>query len=169
MEGKDKQRIRRFEQVVVPHLDAAYNLARWILGNQSDADDVMQEASLRALKFIDSFQGGDSRAWMLTIARNTSYSWLRKNRMADLSDEFNEAVHTDVTIVDTESRLVSLLDSERVGKAIAMLPVRYREVLVLREIHGLSYKEISAVTGVPIGTVMSSLARARQALSDQRA
>ncbi len=158
----------RFEQVVLPHLDAAYNLARWLLGNSADADDVVQEAFLRALRFFDGFRGGDSRAWLLKIVRNTTYSWVRKNRPAQLADEFDETVHSGEKMIENaEAKLLSRAESERVRRALETLPVAFREVLVLREIEGLSYKEISEVTGVAMGTVMSSLSRARQKLRDE--
>ncbi len=158
----------RFEQVVLPHLDAAYNLARWLLGSSADADDVVQEAFLRALRFFDGFRGGDSRAWLLKIVRNTTYSWVRKNRPAQLADEFDETVHSGEKMIENaEAKLLSRAESERVRRALETLPVAFREVLVLREIEGLSYKEISEVTGVAMGTVMSSLSRARQKLRDE--
>jgi RNA polymerase sigma-70 factor, ECF subfamily len=157
----------RFEQVVLPHLDAAYNLARWLVGGAADADDVVQEAFLRALRFFEGFRGGDSRAWLLKIVRNTSYSWLRKNRPSQWTDEFDETVHsTETTMGNAETQLLSRAESERVRKALETLPLAFKEVLVLREIEGLSYKEISEVTGVAMGTVMSSLSRARQKLRD---
>ena len=158
----------RFEQAVLPHLDAAYNLARWLVRSPADADDMVQEAYLRALRFFDGFRGGDSRAWLLRIVRNTCYSWMQKNRALELSDEFDETAHTgEKAGQDTEAELISRDESDRVRKALEMLPANFREVLVLREIEGLSYKEISEVTGVPMGTVMSSLSRARQKLRDQ--
>jgi RNA polymerase sigma-70 factor (ECF subfamily) len=157
----------RFEQVVLPHLDAAYNLARWLVRSPADADDVVQEACLRALRFFGGFRGGDSRAWLLKIVRNTCYSWVRKNRPV-ASDEFNEALHSGEQPVESpESTVVSGLEGDRVREALETLPVAFREVLVLREIEELSYKEISEVTGIPIGTVMSSLSRARQKLREQ--
>lgn len=157
----------RFEQVVLPHLDAAYNLARWLVGGAADADDVVQEAFLRALRFFEGFRGGDSRAWLLKIVRNTSYSWLRKNRPSQWTDEFDETVHsTETTVANAETQLLSRAESERVRKALETLPLAFKEVLVLREIEGLSYKEISEVTGIAMGTVMSSLSRARQKLRD---
>jgi RNA polymerase sigma-70 factor, ECF subfamily len=157
-----------FEQVVLSHLDAAYNLARWLLRSPSDAEDAVQESCLRALRFFDGFRGGDSRSWFLKIVRNTCYSWARKNRPAELADEFDETVHTpDAAIENPETKLISKRESDRVRKALETLPAAFREVLVLREIEGLSYKEISDVTGVPMGTVMSSLSRARQKLRDQ--
>lgn len=158
----------RFEQIVLPHLDAAYNLARWLVGRSADADDVVQEAFLRALRFFDGFRGGDGRAWLLKIVRNTCYSWVRKNRPAQLADEFDETIHTSETSFENaEAKLLSRAESERVRKALEMLPVGFREVLVLREIEGLSYKEISEVTGIAMGTVMSSLSRARQKLREE--
>jgi len=158
----------RYEQVVLPHLDAAYNLARWLVRSSADADDVVQEACLRALRFFDGFRGGDSRAWLLTIVRNTCYSWIRSNRPSELTDEFDEMIHTEYKAShDAEAELISRDESDRVRKALEMLPVTFREVLVLREMEGFSYKEISEVTGVPMGTVMSSLSRARQKLRDQ--
>jgi len=156
------------KQVVLPHLDAAYNRARWLLGSSADADDVVQEAFLRALRFFDGFRGGDSRAWLLKIVRNTTYSWVRKNRPAQLADEFDETVHSGEKMIENaEAKLLSRAESERVRRALETLPVAFREVLVLREIEGLSYKEISEVTGVAMGTVMSSLSRARQKLRDE--
>jgi RNA polymerase sigma-70 factor (ECF subfamily) len=158
----------RFEEVVLPHLDAAYNLAHWLIRNPADAEDVVQEACLRALRFFDGFRGGDSRAWLLKIVRNTSYSWVRKNRPTDLSDEFDETVHSSESPQqDAETQLVFRAESERVRTALETLPVALREVLVLREIEELSYREISNVTGVPMGTVMSSLSRARQRLRQE--
>src|SRR5580692_429432 len=130
-----------FEEVVLPHLDAAYNLARWLVRKPQDAEDIVQEAYLRAFKFFGGYQGGDARSWVLKIVRNTSYSFLEKNRPAELAEEFDEA-----------------LDE---------LPVNFREVIVLRELEGMAYKEIAEVKGVPIGTVMSSLARARTQLRER--
>jgi RNA polymerase sigma-70 factor (ECF subfamily) len=158
----------RFEQVLLPHIDAVYNLARWLIRSPADAEDVVQEAYLRALQFFDGFRGGDSRAWLLKIVRNTCYSWVGKNRPAEFSDEFDEKVHSGESLgEDVEAKLVSRAESLCVRKALGTLPVAFREVLVLREIEGLSYKEISDVTGVPMGTVMSSLSRARQRLREE--
>jgi RNA polymerase sigma-70 factor (ECF subfamily) len=155
------------EETLLPHLDAAYNLARWLVRNPADAEDVVQEAFLRAMRFFDGFRGGDSRAWLLKIVRNTSYSWIRKNRPTERFDEFDETVHRgEILGEDAEAKLVSRSESERVAKAIEALPAVFREVLVLREFEGLSYKEISDLTGVPMGTVMSSLSRARQRLRE---
>ena len=159
---------QQFEQVVLPHLDAAYNLARWLVRSPADADDVVQESYLRALRFFDGFRGGDSRAWILKIVRNTCYSWVRKNRPAELADEFDETIHSDEAATrGAEAMLVSRVESERVRDALEALPVAFREVLVLREIEEMSYKEICDVTGMPMGTVMSSLSRARGRLREQ--
>jgi RNA polymerase sigma-70 factor, ECF subfamily len=158
----------RFEQLILPHMDAAYNLARWLVGNPADAEDIVQEAFLRALRFFDGFRGGDSRAWLLKIVRNSSYSWVRKNRPAQLAEEFDEALHSgEASSENAESTLLSRAESERVREALEALPLTFREILVLREVEGLSYKEISEVTGVAMGTVMSSLSRARQKLREQ--
>jgi RNA polymerase sigma-70 factor, ECF subfamily len=160
-----KDRLPDFEQTVLPHLDAANNLARWLVRSPADAEDVVQEACLRAMRFFEGFRGGDSRAWVLKIVRNTCYSWLKKNRPAELSDEFDETVHSRESPREgIEAKLVARAESERVRTALGTLPVAFREILVLREIEGLSYKEISDVTAVPMGTVMSSLSRARQRL-----
>ena len=158
----------RFDLLILPHLDAAYNLARWLVGNPADAEDIVQEAFLRALRFFDGFRGADSRAWLLKIVRNTSYSWLRKNRPTQLTDEFDETIHSDENADESaEMKLLSRAESERVINALEALPLTFREILVLREIEGLSYKEISEVTGVAMGTVMSSLSRARHRLRGQ--
>jgi RNA polymerase sigma-70 factor (ECF subfamily) len=161
----EDDQLRSFEQAVLPHLDAAYNLARWLIRSPADAEDVVQEACLRALRFFDGFRGGDSRAWLLKIVRNTCYSWVKKNRPIELSGEFDEAVHSsEVVGEDAEAELVSRAESERVRTALKTLPVAFREVLVLREIEELSYNEIADVIGTPVGTVMSRLARARDEL-----
>jgi RNA polymerase sigma-70 factor (ECF subfamily) len=153
----------RFEQLVLPHVDAAFNLARWLLRGRSDAEDVAQEALLRACRFFRSFHGGDARAWLLQIVRNTSYTWLEKNRPMELSMEFDEEVHLQ-TSATPETLAIAGDDRKRLILALETLPPRFREVLVLRELEGCSYKEISAITSLPIGTVMSSLSRARRQL-----
>jgi RNA polymerase sigma factor (sigma-70 family) len=157
----------RFEQIVLPHLDAAYNLARWLVRNQQDAQDIVQESYLRAFKFFSGFQGGDPRAWLLKIVRNTSYSFLEKNRPASLAEEFDEKVHaTDAGAPNPEAEMVRNVESRMLREALDALPVNFREVVVLRELEGMSYKEIAEVMNVPIGTVMSSLARGRERLRE---
>ena len=153
---------------MLPHLDAAYNLARWLVRNTHDAEDVVQEAYLRAFKFFGGYEGGDARAWVLKIVRNTSYTFLEKNRPADLSEEFDEKVHTGTAEqLGAEAALVQTADTRMVREALNELPVNFREVLVLRELEGMSYKEIAEMIGKPIGTVMSGLARGRTQLRDR--
>lgn len=157
----------RFEQIVMPHMDAAYNLARWLVRHPQDAQDVVQESYLRAYKFFSGYQGGDARAWLLKIVRNTSYSFLEKNRPASQAEEFDEKVHTgEAPAVDAESELMRTAESQMLRQALDELPVNFREILILRELEELSYKEISEVVNVPMGTVMSSLARARERLRE---
>jgi len=160
LEPADRQ---RFERMVMPHQDAAFNLARWLLRSRADAEDVTQEAMVRAFRFIAGFHGVDARAWLLQIVRNTCYTWLEKNRPAELMTEFNEEVHQQTS--PTPETLASQSDDrERLKRALESLPARAREVLVLRELEGCSYKEIAEIAAIPIGTVMSTLARARQRL-----
>jgi RNA polymerase sigma-70 factor, ECF subfamily len=153
----------RFENLVLPHVDAAFNLARWLLRGRSDAEDVAQEALLRACRFFSGFNGGDARAWLLQIVRNTCYTWLEKNRPMELSMEFDEELHQQ-TSATPETLAIIADDHKRLTLALETLPPRFREVLVLRELEGCSYKEIATITSIPIGTVMSSLSRARRQL-----
>jgi RNA polymerase sigma-70 factor (ECF subfamily) len=158
---------RSFEQVAMPHMDAAFNLARWLVRNAHDAEDIVQETYLRAFKFFAGYQGGDSRAWILKIVRNTSYSFLEKNRPADLGVEFDEKIHTAETErPDAEGVLLRSVGSRMLREALEKLPVNFREIIVLRELEGMSYKDIAEVMGIPIGTVMSGLARGRAQLRE---
>src|SRR5256885_3783361 len=156
----DEQDRARFEQLVLPHLDAAFNLARWLLKSRADAEDVAQEAMLRAFRFFGGFHGGDARAWLLQIVRNTCYSWLEKHRPMELSTEFDEELHGEKQ-VSPEALAIAGDERARLTRALETLSARFREVLVLRELEGCSYKEIAAITSMPLGTVMSALARAR--------
>ncbi|HWB61217.1 MAG TPA: sigma-70 family RNA polymerase sigma factor [Chthoniobacteraceae bacterium] len=158
----------QFEEAILPHLDAAYNLARWLTGNDDDARDVAQEASLRAFKFFGGFRGGNARAWLLTIVRNTFYNWLEKNRPRDIAAiaADDELLRIEDVSVNPELLATRCANVEAVRAAIERLPVEYREVVVLRELEDYSYKEIAGVSGVPIGTVMSRLARARKQLQE---
>ena len=167
----------RFASVVVPHLADAYALARWLTGDRADAEDVVQEACLRAFRGIGGFAGVNARAWILTIVRHAAYTWLGKNRSASLvmvddleaveqkrssaGAAFEQAPQTP------EAELIAKADARRLEAAIAELPVPFRETLVLRDVQGLDYREISEVTKVPIGTVMSRLARARRRLIER--
>ena len=149
----------------MPHLDAAYNLAHWLIRNANDAQDVVQEAFLRAFKFLDGFHGGNSRAWLLSIVRNACYDWLRNNQRSNETVEFDEELHSPEEIVaETAALPARAAQQEIVRKAIDQLPAAFREVTILRELEGISYKEIAEITKVPVGTVMSRLARARTRL-----
>ena len=162
----------RFGRVVLPHLSDAYALARWLTGNRADAEDVVQDACLRAFRAIGGYAGGNARAWVLTIVRHTAYTWLGKNRPAcliaveDVSAlEEEQARHGTMPDAPTpESALMAKADAARLEAAILTLAPAFRETFVLRELHGLDYREIAGVTGVPVGTVMSRLARARRNL-----
>ncbi len=161
----EQDKLARFERAVLPHLDAAYNLARWLTRQAEDAEDLVQESYLRAFEFFDSFRGGDGRAWVLTIVRNTCYTWLRQNRSQDLETSFDEEAHSPASVDSSpEALLLEGADREALKRALEELPVEFREALILRELEGLSYKEIADVAGVPLGTVMSRLARARKLL-----
>jgi RNA polymerase sigma-70 factor (ECF subfamily) len=141
-----------FEQIVLPHLDSAYNVARWLTGNERDAEDVTQEACLRAFKFFSTFRGGDARAWLLTIIRRTAWTWLRRNRQFEDSVEFDDDLHGGENLAESpEVSLVRAGDVETVRQALETLPALFREVLVLREIEGCSYKEIADIAGCPWG------------------
>jgi RNA polymerase sigma-70 factor (ECF subfamily) len=160
-----------FEQAVLPHLDAAYNLARWMARSEQDAQDIVQEAYLRAFRFFPAFRGGDARAWIMKIVRNTCYTWLNENRPLQNASQFDENVFLPGPRPANPEEVVVQNDSGTlVRKALETLPTHFREVLVLRELDGMSYKEIAEITGMPTGTVMSSLSRARgrfrQALKD---
>jgi len=156
---------RVFEEVVLPHLDAAFNYARWLTRSDSDAEDVLQDAAVRALRFFSSLRSDDARAWLLTIVRNTWYARFSKAGSADHHAVFDETKddRPDEQL-DPEALLIQRQAVERVQRAIEGLPADFREVIVLRELEGLSYKEIAAIVGVPIGTVMSRLARGRERL-----
>lgn len=158
-------RRERFERMVAPHASAAYNLARWLTRNDHDAEDVVQDAYLRALRFFDGFRGDDARAWLLAIVRNTCYDFLRSHRPHELTEAFDEEVHTMADANQSpEAIVLSRANQEMVRQALEMLPLAWREVIVLRELEGLSYKQIADTAGIKIGTVMSRLARARARL-----
>jgi RNA polymerase sigma factor (sigma-70 family) len=156
---------RVFEEVVLPHLDAAFNYARWLTKSDADAEDVVQDAAVRALRFFSSLRNDDARAWLLTIVRNTWYARFSKTGRADqpaaLDDMSDERADEQL---DPEALVMQRQTVERVQRALGELPVDFREVIVLRELEGMSYKEIAAVIGAPMGTVMSRLARARERL-----
>jgi len=160
-----QNKLGRFETAVLPHLDAAFNLARWLTRNDADAEDVVQEAYLRAFRFFGGFHGEDGRAWLLEIVRNTSYTWMQRNRSPELNmpldDEPREVEGDDL---NPEELLLQKADAQTLRQAVEELPLEFREVLVLRELDEMSYKQIAAVADLPLGTVMSRLARARKRL-----
>ena len=153
-----------FDEVVLPHLDAAYRLARWLMRNEHDAEDVVQEASLRAFRYFRTFTGGNGRAWFLRIVRNCCRDWCGHSVQA-LTDPFDEEQHHSARPAsDPETLLLQTDDAALIARAMRNLPGRFQQLLVLRELEGLSYRELADVVGIPIGTVMSRLSRAREAL-----
>lgn len=166
-ETSPERHLASFEEAILPHMDAAYNLARWLLHNEHDAQDVVQEAYLRAFRSFGGFRGSNGRAWLLTIVRNTSYTLLKKNHAVDLNTTFDEELHAGDT--DSVSPVTILEQTEAAGlmrDAIEELPPEFREILVLRHQENLSYKEIAEIVQIPPGTVMSRLARARAKLKE---
>jgi RNA polymerase sigma-70 factor (ECF subfamily) len=153
----------RFEALVMPHLNAGYNLARWLARDAHDAEDVVQDACVRALKYIGSLNKSDARAWFLTIVRHAFYDWCQRNRPAEIAHDDGTAIETavDTAGVDPEQAAVRRSEAKVLADAIAELPLAFREVLILREMEDLSYKEIARIADIPVGTVMSRLARAR--------
>ena len=157
-----------FEQLMLPHLDAAYNLARWLLRDPHDAEDAVQEACLRAHRAFDRFRGDNGRAWMLTIVRHVCYSHLRQHLRAPATETFQDEAHGSTDDPGEANALEwHEMKSELLRQALDLLPAEFREVIVLHELEGLTYREIAAVAGIPIGTVMSRLARARQKLQSE--
>ena len=170
----DSSKCMRFQTIVLPHLDSAFNLACWLTRNRSDAEDVVQEACLRAFKFFDSFHGDEPRAWLLTIVRNTFYTWYRQNHPAAETTSFDEETHSATARDmfgasrdggDPEVSLMAKDSAQILQKALKNLPMEFREVMVMRELEDLSYKQIASVVGIPIGTVMSRLGRGRKMLA----
>ena len=155
---------RRFEQQVLPHIDAAFNLARWLTRNDHDAEDVVQDAMLRAYRHFEGLRG-EARPWLLAIVRNACFSWIRRNRPAEVAAGPDEEAAT-APADGPEALLARELDRRMLNEAIAALPLQFREVLILRELEDLSYREIARIADVPIGTVMSRLARARRLLAE---
>ncbi|HEX3526893.1 MAG TPA: sigma-70 family RNA polymerase sigma factor [Thermoanaerobaculia bacterium] len=165
---RQDDRRSRCERAILPHLDAAYNLARWLTRNDQDAEEVWQIACLRAVQFFDGFQGTDARAWLLTIVRRSFYTWLQQQkRRQEIAAPFDDEIHAvESGGPDPEAELLRRADARLLHEAFEALPLPFREVIVLREIEGMSYKEIAAIVGIPLGTVMSRLARARRHLQE---
>jgi RNA polymerase sigma factor (sigma-70 family) len=163
----DREAARKFEQSLLGWLDDAYNLARWLLHDDQQAQDAVQDAFMRAMRYAGSFRGGDRRAWLLAIVRNVCYTQLSRSRAAAGNVVFDEEQHQGSAAgpaADPEAAALARIDREALIHALEALPVEYREAIVMREMEGLSYKEIAGAAGVPIGTVMSRLARARDRL-----
>ncbi|MDT5156865.1 MAG: hypothetical protein QOH51_1222 [Acidobacteriota bacterium] len=160
-----QNKLAGFEEAVLPHLDAAYNLARWLTRNEADAEDVVQESVLRAFRYFSGFrQGAEGRPWLLGIVRHTCYTWMRQNRAQELLVPLDESNDLESQDLSPEALLLQSADGQMVRRALEELPVEFREVVVLRELEGMSYKEIAGITDLPLGTVMSRLARARKRL-----
>jgi RNA polymerase sigma-70 factor (ECF subfamily) len=161
------QELASFEETMLPHMDAAHNLAKWLLHNEEDAQDVVQEAYLRAFKSFGGFHGSNGRSWLLTIVRNTSYTLMKKNRAIDLTTTFDEQMHVSAyDSVSPTTQLEQTEEAELVRRAMDRLSVEFREILALRHLEGLSYKEIANIAQLAPGTVMSRLARAREKLKE---
>jgi RNA polymerase sigma-70 factor (ECF subfamily) len=157
---------RSFEEVVLPHLDAAFNYARWLTKNDADAEDVVQDAYVRALRFFSSLRDENARAWLFTIVRNTWYGRFPRRATSAVVNVADDEADSQADVgLDPEALLIQQQTVDHVRRALDTLPTDFREVLVLRELEGLSYKEIAAIVGIPIGTVMSRLARARERLA----
>jgi len=166
-DAAQERELASFEETMLPHMDAAHNLAKWLLRDEEDARDVVQEAYLRAFKSFGGFYGSNGRAWLLTIVRNTSYTLLKKNRAVDLTTTFDEEIHASGhESVSPATLLERSEDADLVREAMDKLPVDFREILVLRHLEGLSYNEIADIAQIPPGTVMSRLARARGKLKE---
>jgi RNA polymerase sigma-70 factor (ECF subfamily) len=162
-----ESRLRLFEEVILPHLNSAYNLARWITRNEQDAQDVVQESYLRAFRFFDSYRGGDGKSWLLEVVRNTCFTFLRRERRNSTAVAFDEKAHTpNVSRPNAEETLVEEGNRQILRSCIEALPEPFREVLVMRELEEMSYQQIADVAGVPSGTVMSRLSRARKRLEE---
>lgn len=170
----EAEKRRLFDEVFLPHIAQAFRLARWLAGNAADAEDIVQEASLRAFRGIQNFGGISAKAWALTVTRNTAYSWLLKNRPASVvfTEDLDKSEQNRIeqpgegerNAPTPETILLARADADSLRTAIAALPAPFREVIVLRELHELNYRDIAEITGAPLGTVMSRLARAREML-----
>jgi RNA polymerase sigma-70 factor (ECF subfamily) len=164
---QQESKTAEFEAIALPLFGAAYNLARWLVRDDRDAEDVVQEAYLRAFRFFGGYRGGDSRSWLLTIVRNTCYTWLQQNRSRELSDPIDDKLdEVGISTENPETILLETVDALLVRQALEELPIEFREILIMREMEDLSYKQISTIADLPIGTVMSRLARGRKRLRE---
>ena len=164
---QEENKTAQFEAITLPLFGAAYNLARWLVGDDRDAEDVVQEAYLRAFRFFGGYRGGDSRSWLLTIVRNTCYTWLQQNRSRELTEPIEDRLdEVGITTENPETIFLHTVDAKLVRQALEELPIEFREILIMREMEDLSYKQISTIADLPIGTVMSRLARGRKRLRE---
>lgn len=165
--GNERAKRALFEELILPHLDAAHNLARWLTGDADDAQEVVQEAYLRAFRYFDSYNGGDSKSWLLTIVRNTAFTWRSSRRQEAAAESFDESNHSSGSAAQNpEERLVDAANAAVLQDCIEALPLEFREVLIMRELEEMSYRQISEVACIPVGTVMSRLSRARKRLAE---
>ena len=165
--GNERAKLALFEELILPHLDAAHNLARWLTGDADDAQEVVQEAYLRAFRYFDSYNGGDSKSWLLTIVRNTAFTWRSSRRQEPAAESFDESNHSSGSAAQSpEERLVNAANAAILRSCIEALPLEFREVLIMRELEEMSYRQISEVVCIPVGTVMSRLSRARKRLAE---
>ncbi len=162
-----QQKLKLFEECILPHLNAAYNLARWLTRNEDDAQDVVQEAYLRAFRFFDGYKGGDGKAWLMAVVRNTFITWRRHEKRTSIGEPFDESAHSlKRQAANQEEKLVDSSRRTILRDCIEMLPLDFREVIVMRELEEMSYRQISEVASLPVGTVMSRLSRARKRLEE---
>jgi len=166
-ESNQPAKLQLFEETILPHLNAGYRLARWLTGNEHDAQDVVQEAYLRAFRFFDSFKGGDGKSWLLAVVRNTCHTWRRQEMRQTTDEPFDELVHSSEQQASTqEDKLVTASKLSILRKCIEKLPAEFREVIIMRELEDMSYRQISDIACLPVGTVMSRLSRARKRLEE---
>jgi RNA polymerase sigma-70 factor (ECF subfamily) len=166
-EIEQQRKLKLFEECILPHLNAAYNLARWLTRNEHDAQDVVQEAYLRAFRFFDSYKGGDGKAWLMAVVRNTCSTWRRRETRVSGSEQFDEMAHSgNLQAASQEEKLADSAKMNVLRNCIEKLPLDFREVIVMRELEGMSYQQISEAATLPVGTVMSRLSRARKRLED---
>jgi RNA polymerase sigma-70 factor (ECF subfamily) len=166
-EINQQRKLQLFEECILPHLNAAYNLARWITRNEHDAQDIVQESYLRAFRFFDGYRGGDGKSWLMAVVRNTCSTWRRRESRDSSNEPFDEKAHSsNRQMQNQEEKLVDSSKMSVLRNCIEMLPLEFREVIVMRELEEMSYREISEVASLPVGTVMSRLSRARKRLEE---
>jgi RNA polymerase sigma-70 factor (ECF subfamily) len=164
---QERSRLALFEDLALPHLDAVFNFARWLMRNDDEAQEVVQETFLRALRYFDSYRGSDAKAWLFAILRNTCLTWRSRKRQTGATESFDEGTHSPQTVMrDQEQQMIDAGQMVTLRRCIEMLPLEYREVLIMRELEEMSYRQISEVMAVPVGTVMSRLSRARRRLGE---